>query len=135
MVRLLSTELWMLTILGWAIAHCPAVSSTYLAQLVIRYPPLLFCFLLVATTPPPVLGYFHPNSTHIRPSVHQHVSLEIRDLNSFHQLAIQRLVVAVYRLHRIVDILTALVVMDRAQPKDRVILVFWQQFLKVFSSS
>ena len=88
MVLLLSIDLWIVTNLA-------TVSSTYLAQLVIRYPPLFFCFVLVATTPPPELGSFHPNSTHIRPSVHQHFSLEIRDLYSFHQLAIQRLVVAV----------------------------------------
>ena len=70
------------------------------AQLVMRYPPPLFCFVLVATsTPPPVLGSFHPHSTHFRPSVHQHFSLEIRDLYSFHQLAIQRLVVAFHHLH------------------------------------
>ena len=89
-----------------------AVSSTYLGLL----PPswlwdiLLFCFVLVAATPHPVLGSFHPHSTHFRPSVHQHFSLEIRDLYSFHQLAIQRLVVAFHHLHWIVDILTALVV-------------------------
>ena len=58
-----------------------------------------FVFVLVATTPPPVLRSFHPHSTHFCPSVHQHFSLEIRDLYSFHQLAIQRLVVAVHHLH------------------------------------
>ena len=77
---------------GSGLCNLLTVSSTYLAQLVIRYPPLLFCFLLVATTPPPVLRSFHPHSTHFCPSVHQHFSLEIRDLYSFHQLAIQRLV-------------------------------------------
>ena len=119
-----------------------AISSTYLRLLppswlwdILLFCFVLICFVLVAATPPPVLGSFHPYSTHFRPSVHQHFSLEIGDLHSFHQLAIQRLVVAFHHLHRIVDILAALVVMDRVQPKDRVVLVFCQQFLKVFSSS
>ena len=53
-----------------------AVSSTNLGpppfQLVMRYPPPLFCFVLVATsTPPPVLGSFHPHSTHFRHKIHK----------------------------------------------------------------
>ena len=128
----------MVTNLGQAVARCspspPHISGSSRPA---GYEISSFCFVfvLVATTPPPVLRSFHPHSTHFCPSVHQHFSLEIRDLYSFHQLAIQRLVVAFHHLHRIVDILAALVVMDRVQPKDRVVLVFCQQFLKVFSSS
>ena len=99
-----------------------------------RYPPI--SFVLVATsTPPPVLGSLYSYSTHFCPSVHQHFSFEVGDLHPFHQLAIQRLIVAVHHLHCVVDILTTLVVVDGVQPKDRVVLVFCQQFLKVFSSS
>ena len=110
-MMLLIMELWVGPTLA-AANNCLALIHIFQAppaQLVMRDPPndcsililkptVTHLFFLIAT-PPPVLGSFHPYSTHFRPSVHQHFSLEIGDLHSFHQLAIQRLVVAFHHLH------------------------------------
>ena len=64
------------------------------------------------------------DSSHLCSSVHQNYTLEVRDLESFHQLAIQGLIVAVHHLHCVIDIITPLVVVEGVKPKNRVFLIF-----------
>ena len=91
--------------------------------------------ILWITSPSPILHPLDANTTHFISPVHKDWPLEIRNLDSLHYLAIQWLVEGSCHLHCVADILSTLMVVERVQPKDRIVLVFGNFLFKMLFSS
>ena len=91
--------------------------------------------ILWITSPSPILHPLDANTTHFISPVHKDWPLEIRNLDSLHYLAIQWLVEGSCHLHCVADILSTLMVVERVQPKDRIVLVFCNLLFKMLLSS
>ena len=87
------------------------------------------------TSPSPILHPLDTNTTHLISPVHKDWPLEIWNLDSLHYLAIQRLIEGSCHLHDVIDILSTLMVVERVQPKDRIVLVFGKLLFKMLFSS
>ena len=69
------------------------------------------------SSPPPILHPLNPHSTHLAPPIHENWPSEILDLDSLHDLPVEGVLEGPSDPHAIVDVLSALVMVDTVQPQ------------------
>ena len=89
----------------------------------------------LATSPPPILHPLNSDTPHLRPPVHQNWPFEILDLDSLHDLSVERILVGSGDSHAVWDPLPALVMVNTVEPKHRLLLVAGCQAVKVLLTS
>ena len=102
----------------------PLSPPSYSSTSSLLSPPLI-------SSPSPVLGPLHPYSSHLILPVHSHWPSPIGDLDPLHHLAVKGVLVAAGHSHRVLDVLSPLVVVDGVEPEDTFVLVPCLQVVQV----
>ena len=72
---------------------------------------------LVASPPPPILHPLNPHSTRLAPPVHENWPFESLILDPLHDQPVEGVIEGPGDPHAIVDVLSALVIVDTVQPQ------------------